>query len=139
MPSLSNYAQSGLYNHFFRSATFAKPSTIAIALTTNIPTESDTGATIAELPNANGYTRVMNASGDAYWRHVIPGSGDNAIEIAFPTATGDQGMVSGVVILDSNTHGAGNSLMFGALPTPRDIKSGDVFRFVIGNFDIFFD
>lgn len=139
MPSLSNYAQSGLYNHFFRGATFSKPSTIAIALLTNVPRENDTGATIAELPNTNGYTRVNHASGDAYWRHFIPGSGDNLVEIAFPPATADWGMVSGVAVLDSATHGAGNLLMQGALPSPRDIKSGDVYRFAVGTFDVFFD
>lgn len=139
MPSLSQYSQSGLYNHFFRAATFSKPTTIAIALTTNVPRENDTGATISELANANGYARVTNASGDAYWRHFIPGSGDNLTEIAFPTATADWGYVSGVVILDSATHGAGNVLMHGSLPTPRDIKSGDVFRFSVGNFDVYFD
>lgn len=139
MPSLSNYAQSGLYNHFFRAATFGKPATIAIALVTNTPRENDTGASMAEVANANGYARVTNASGDTYWRHFIPGSGDNLVEIAFPTATADWGYVSGVAILDSATHGAGNLLMQGPLPTPRDVKSGDVFRFIVGNFDIFFD
>lgn len=139
MPSLSEYAQSGIYNHFFRANTFAKPTTIAIALNTNTPTERNTGAAMNEVANSNGYARVTNASGDAYWRHAIPGSGDNLIEIAFPTATADWGYVSGITILDSATHGAGNALMQGALQTPRDVKSGDVFRFVIGNFDIFFD
>ncbi len=139
MPSLSQYAQSGLYNHFFRAATFAKPTTIAIGLTTNVPLETKTGATISEVANANGYARVTNTSGDAYWSHSPAGSGDNLVEIAFPTATADWGYVSGVVILDTATWGAGNLLMQGALPTPRDVKSGDVFRFAVGNFDIFFD
>lgn len=139
MPSLSQYSQSGLFNHFFRAATFAKPATIAIGLTTNVPLETKTGATISELPNANGYARVTNASGDAYWSHSPHGSGENLIEIAFPTATADWGYVSGVVVLDSATHGAGNLLMQGALNTPRDIKSGDVFRFAVGAFDVYFD
>lgn len=51
MAALSDYLESGLLNHIFRNAAFSKPQTIAIALTSGVPVDTDTGATIPELPS----------------------------------------------------------------------------------------
>ena len=53
-----------------------------------------------------------------------------------PTATGDWGMVSGVIVSDHAS--AGNILLHGSLTTPRDVKNGDVFKFNAGDLDITF-
>jgi hypothetical protein len=45
-------------------------------------------------------------------------------------------LVSGVIIADAAT--AGNVLLHGPLTTPRDVVSGDVFKFNDGDLDISF-
>ena len=84
MAALSDYLESNLLNFLFRSSTsFQKPSGIAIALTSNTPKDSDTGATLPELPSGvnrggifvdTNYRRLdlgnPVTSGDAMWKSV---------------------------------------------------------------------
>jgi len=83
MAALSDYLESGLLSHIFRGATFAKPTTIALALTSGVPKDSDTGATIPELPSGvtkgatfvtTNYSRVNLGSpattGNNTWNNV---------------------------------------------------------------------
>jgi hypothetical protein len=58
MAALSDYLESGLLTHIFKGTSFAKPTQIAIALTSGVPVESDTGFTIPEL--ASGVSRGAN-------------------------------------------------------------------------------
>lgn len=51
MAALSDYLESALLNHIFRGNSFVKPSSVAIALTSGVPLDSDTGANIPELPS----------------------------------------------------------------------------------------
>jgi len=134
----SDYVEQQIFDHMFRETTWAKPSNVAIALTTGILLDAATGATIPEMPNANGYARVANASGDSFWdAHGTAGPGDNTAEIAFPVATGNWAAdVSGVALVDSATYGAGNVLMLGNLNLRRSVISGDTFKFNAGELDI---
>jgi hypothetical protein len=50
MAALSDYLESGILNHLFRTNPFEKPSNISIALTSSVAKENDTGSTIPELP-----------------------------------------------------------------------------------------
>lgn len=83
MAALSDYLESSLLSHIFRNAAFTRPSTIAIALTSGVPADSDTGATIPELPSTamNGNTSVTTnyarinlgspaTNGDNAWNSV---------------------------------------------------------------------
>ena len=134
MASASDYLEQQIYNHIFRDDTFAKPSTIAIALTLDVPTDD---GSYTEVANVGGYARYANASGDAVWSAMTaPGSGTNDIEFAFPVATADWGMVSGVVITDNATYNGGNVLMHGTLASPRNVQTGDTFKFRAGNIDV---
>lgn len=133
MANASNYLEQQIINHIFRANTFSKPTTIAIGLTLDVPTDS----AYTEVANANGYARYTNASGDSAWD--APGAGgttQNAAEFTFATATGDWGTVSGVIITDNATYGGGNVLMHGALTTPKLVQNGDIFKFSIGALDI---
>ena len=62
MAALSDYLESGLLNHVFRGNTFPIPETVAIALCSGVPLESDTGVNIQEggnlweLPSGDGVT-----------------------------------------------------------------------------------
>lgn len=83
MAALSDYLESGLLSHLFRDTAFDRPSTIALALTSSVPLESQSGASIPELPSGinqgvnfvtTNYARVNlgdpSTSGDATWDSV---------------------------------------------------------------------
>lgn len=83
MAALSDYLESGLLSHLFRNATFPKPSAIAIALTSRVPLDSDTGETMPELPSgildgtlwrSTNYNRIPlgppATSGDFSWSTI---------------------------------------------------------------------
>ncbi len=83
MAALSDYLESSLLNHIFRNTPFPKPSSIAIALTSGVPLDSDSGTTMPELPSGTArgnnfvttnYKRVNlfnpSTSGDAIWNTV---------------------------------------------------------------------
>ncbi len=145
MPALSNYAESGLLNWLFRSNSnnFSRPNVLAVALTRNVPNESDNGSNMNEIANAGSYARVsLGAPTNATWTEVnqdasSSGTLDNVSAITFPVATADWGWASGMAIVTSGVYGAGEILMFGALPTPKLIQVNDQFTFAIGNIDIF--
>jgi len=119
--------------------TFSKPSTIAIALTKNIPLDSDTGGTIQEISNANNYARVnLGAPADSVWTAVAQGAlgsglSSNSNVINFNQCTGaDWGWVSGVALIDNAGYGSGNMLYSSAI-TPQLIQVGTTFSFPVGN------
>ena len=140
MPALSNYMQSGLLQHIFRNGNFAKPSSIAIALTTGVPVANQNGATIPEMTttlngSGTGYARLNlgnpSSSGNNLWTYAAAdyavGSGviRNTNQLAFNTALCDWGWISGVAILDNSSVGSGNLLYFAQLQNPRTIFMGD--------------
>ena len=217
MAAISDYLEAKILNHIFRSETFVKPSSISIALTSSVPLDSNTGATLPELPtgvargNTNvptGYSRRSLGSpsgvGDNTWFAVgfdnttvfsvfstetnnsgyfypvylsrsvaeaadpngnsrtftfpqtfpnvefyapqgiavsggatdpgytqYDGNGfiKNQNQIVFDTALSDWGWVSGVAILDNDSAGQGNMLMYAALKNPRFIYTGDNIKF----------
>jgi hypothetical protein len=78
MAALSDYLESGLLSHIFRNTAFPRPSTIAIALTSGVPADSDTGSTIPEL--ASGVRSGLDFVTTNYKRIVLgppANSGDN--------------------------------------------------------------
>lgn len=144
MSALSDYLESGLLHHIFRGQSFPKPSEIAIALTSGVPLDSHTGATIPELPSGingsgTGYARLSlgapSASGDVKWLYDLNdhtvGSGliKNSGAFLFNTALLDWGWVSGIAIIDDSRYGSGNLLMHSALSNPRVIYMGDTVKF----------
>lgn len=150
MAALSDYLESGLINHVFRGGTFAKPSNISIALTSGVPQDSDTGATLPEIPSGingsgTGYARVdLSAPSDTTWtftdERFIAGSGviKNSGQLIFNTALLDWGWVSGIAIVDHGGYGSGNLLMHAQLDNPRLIYTGDNAKFDTETLEISF-
>jgi hypothetical protein len=148
MAQMSNYLESGLLNYLFRSNTnnWSKPLTVAVALCTNVPAETQHGGTIPELANSNNYERYnLGAPANSIFTEITQAHGtlssgliDNAGTITFGPASADWGYVSGIAILDSGVHGAGNLLMYGALANPRDVKMNDTLTISAGALDIYF-
>jgi len=139
MSQASDYLEGQIRAHIFRTASFTKPSVLAIALCTAAPVDADTGAlTGKEVANAGAYARQTLNPLDANWTAASATDGltDNASAITFPTATAAWGTVTHVAICDSATFGAGNLLFFGTLTTPKTVGIGDIFKFNIGDLDV---
>src|SRR5258705_8117408 len=136
---MSDFLEQGLLGHLFRTASFTKPTVIAIALCTAAPTDASTGATIVEVPNSNNYARVSLNPLDANWAAVgVGGVTSNSVAITFAAATGSWGTVSRVAICDRATWGAGNMLLYGALAVSKAVANGDTFSFAIGALTVTF-
>lgn len=151
MTAFSDYMESGLLHHIFRGQTLAKPSQIAIALTSGVPSDSSTGATLPEIPSGidggdSGYTRTSlgapSSSGDSTWNYTSAnhavGSGviSNASNIVFSQALKDWGWVSGFAIVDHSSYGSGNVIMRAQLSNPRVVYTGDIMKFDAGTLKI---
>jgi len=139
MSQMSDYLEGQLRAHIFRTASFTKPTVLAVALHTANP--ADTGAG-AEVANAGGYARVARNPLDANWTAASATDGvtDNAAAITFPSPVGaNWGVVTHFGIWDSATYGAGNLICYGTLTTPKTINDGDAApSFAIGTLDITF-
>lgn len=140
MSQMSDYLEGQIRAHMFRTATFTKPTVIAIALCTAAPTDASTGATITEVANSGAYARQTLNPLDANWTAASSTDGltDNASAITFPVATASWGTVTHVALCDSATWGAGNMLLYGTLDVSKAVGIGDTFKFNIGDLNITF-
>jgi len=145
--AMSDYLEGEIIDHLFRAGTFAKPSAIYVGLIRYYEAskiESLTGTTITTAKELGagahtpaGYVRMAVTQNDDNWSAATTGGAtSNSSDITFPTSTSDWGHISGVFIVDHLT--AGNLLLHGSLTVPRDVKSGDIFKFNAGDLDISF-
>jgi len=137
---MSDFLEGQIRAHIFRTASFTKPTVLAIALCTAAPTDASTGATITEVANAGAYARQTLNPLDANWTapDTTGGLTDNASAITFPVATANWGTITHFVITDSATWGAGNVLFHGALTASKVVNTGDQIKFNIGDLDVTF-
>jgi len=119
--SFSNWMENIVLNHIFSKAVYS-PGPLWLGLCTNHPGEGATGGSCNEVANSNGYTRMQTSS--TSWTTAAAGQIANALEIAFPLATGNWGTVKYFVLLNAGTYGIGNVLLYGELTTYRQIISG---------------
>lgn len=121
MSAMSDYLEGQLRAHIFRTASFTKPSTLAVGLFTAAPSDSGGGTEVS----GGSYARVAVNPSDANWTAASATDGvtTNATTITFPTPTANWGTVTHFGIFDATS--AGNLLFHGALTTPRVINSGD--------------
>ncbi len=142
--NMSDYLESGLINHLFRTSSFTKPTTLAIALCSGTISESMTGATIPELPFSNAYTRQTLNPLDANWATPtqVNGSGNTSNSSAITWSAASPAAwptISGIAILDSSAYGSGNMLLYGALATPKTPGIGDQFQINIAGINVYLD
>lgn len=125
----SDYLENKLIDHLFRTATFAKPAALYIALLTAAPTDAGGGTEVV----GGGYARVNLAPLDTNWKATQGGTSGasagtggvtaNAVSIAFPAPSANWGTVTHFGIYDAST--AGNLLIWDALTAARTILNGD--------------
>ena len=135
MANASDYLEAKILELVVGKTAFATP-TAYIALCTADPTDAGTGASMNELPDANGYARVTTAGG--YWDAAVSPGGtiQNASAFTFTASGGAWAEVTHFAILDSGTHGAGNMLVHGALDVAKTAANGESIEFAIGALDL---
>jgi hypothetical protein len=97
----TDFLEQALADHFFRTATFAKPAALWIGLFTTAPADDGTGG--VEV-TGGGYLRRQLDPGDANWLRtgsVIT----NIPTVQYPTPTADWGLVIGAGLFSASTSG----------------------------------
>ena len=110
MASFSDYLETRILDHVLSDGAFAEPANVYMTLTTVIPTDASTGASITEA-NYTTFARVEILATDL--SAAAAGSKTNTGVLTFPAVTAGDDTIVGFAILDSGTLGAGNILLWG--------------------------
>jgi len=138
MSAMSTYLENKLVNHVLRNTAYTTPgTTVYVGLIKYYDAAVVEAGTLTQEISTSGST-AYNRIQVTGWDAASNGATQNTGAITFPTATADWGGVSGVIITDNATPGAGNVLLHGSLTTARDVKDGDVFKFNAGDLDVTF-
>lgn len=135
MSAATDYLESQLRAHLFRTASFAKPAVLAVALYTAAPGETGGGTEVI----GGSYARVQRDPLDANWTAASGTNGvtDNAAALTFPAPTATWGVVTHWGLHDAAS--AGNLLIQAALTVAKTINNGDAApSFAIGALAITF-
>lgn len=138
MSQMSDYLENKLVDHILRTASYTKPTALAIALFTAAPNDAAGGTEVS----GNAYARVSLNPLDANWTAtqggttgVSSGTGgqtSNAALLTFPTPTpAGWGTVTHWVMFDAAT--AGNVILYGTLTASKVINAGDAVTFPVGS------
>ena len=139
MTAMSDYLETQIITHLFRTATYTKPTVLAVALCTVAPTDTDTGTLTGKEVSGGSYARVTLNPLDANWAAVSAGNGttSNTPAITFAAATADWSTVVAVAICDATS--SGNMLFYGTLTGNKVVNNGDTFQFAAGQLSIQLD
>jgi hypothetical protein len=124
MGALSNYLEEAVLNHVFRNIALGSPATTYLALYTTDPGEADGGAEVS----GGSYARqavTFGAPAQIGGKATIK----NSVEIVFPVATADWGIIAFVGVRDLLT--VGNLLYYGAMTAPKTIGNTDQLKFAV--------
>jgi hypothetical protein len=135
MSQMSDYLEGQIRAHMFRTATFTKPTVIAISLHTADPGETGTNEV-----SGGAYARVTRNPLDANWTAASATDGltDNAAALTFPAPVGaNWGVITHFGVWDAAV--AGNYLCRGPITPNKTVNDGDAApSFAIGALDIVF-
>jgi hypothetical protein len=130
MGSFTNFMELELLDMVFGGESYTIPSFFYLGLSKTAI--DDDGTNITEPDSANGYQRVELTNDMTTWQiaEISEGNGRkvNDIEIEFPEATADWGVIVDFFIADSLT--GGNILGYGSLDEQREIIQGDIAKFL---------
>lgn len=143
MANMSDYLENALTDHLFRSATFAKPTTLGFALFTDAPSDSGGGTEVSGA----GYARATLSPSDSNWYGThgatsgsssgTGGASSNAVAVNFPTpGVGGWGTVVAWGVYDAAI--GGNLLLWAPLTVSKTINQGDGVRFDVGQMQVTF-
>ena len=119
--SLSNLLEEAVGAHLLRSAAWAKPVALYLALLKSDPGETG----VMDEVNGGGYVRLAAGPDDALWSSPVGGNKQfaNAVDFTFTAPTADWGRVSHFALMDVATGGA--MLAYAPLTVPREIYGND--------------
>lgn len=125
MAELSNAAELLVLDWILTTGTPTRPAASALALDTTTISDTDTGATITEPPDGDGYDRQV-----VVWNTAAAGAAtNNGVETFGPCTGTNWGSVTDFCVVDSATFGAGGVVVFSALDTARTINIDDSLQF----------
>jgi hypothetical protein len=118
MSQATDYLESQIRAHIFRTATYTKPTSLDIALYTATPGETGGGTEVT----GGSYARVARNPSDANWTAAsgIDGLTDNAAAITFATPSANWGLITSFGIFTST-----DLLIYGTLGTNKTVNNGD--------------
>lgn len=125
--AMSDYLENEVLDHLLSAATFTAAGTLYYALFTAAPTDAGGGTEVA----GGSYARVAMTNNATNFPAASGGQKSNGVLVTFPTASADWGTVTHMALIDNST--GGNYYFYGALTASRLVKSGDIFRFAVGN------
>ena len=103
MAALSDYLESGLLHHIFRGQSFPKPENIAIALTSGVPSDANTGVSHYQMGGAYDASLLPELpSGDANGNDT----GYRRLSLGNPLTAGN-----GIWTYHEDDHEAGSGLI----------------------------
>jgi hypothetical protein len=123
----SQYARNKILDHAHGKTAWTMP-TAYVGLSTTTPNGTDGNVT---EPSGNAYARVTTSG--ATWTTASAGAIDSAAAITFPTATGNWGTVTHVVVYDATS--GGNLLWWDDLAAGQAINNGVTFSIPAGSAD----
>ena len=103
MSAMSDYLETNLILHIFRTGSWTKPTDLKVALYTATPSDSGGGT---EVAGGIGYARVSVPPLDANWNATSGTDGltKNTAAITFGAPTGNWGQVTHFGIFDQGTN-----------------------------------
>ena len=127
--SFTDGTEKKILDHVFGGESYARPATLQVGLSLAEIQEDGSGIT----EPLGGYERVSIPNDDTAWNAAMTDVEDdrgvktNKIAIEFPEATSDWGMITHFFLADGDT-----VLGHGTLHPNKEIRSGDVARFGVG-------
>lgn len=121
--NISNWLSASLLNATLRNTAFSSPATVYLALYTSDPTPADTGSEVS----GGGYKRVAITFAAPSIENGMQ-TVKNAVDIEFPIASTDWGLITHIGLRTDAT--GGNLLWSKALDNPRTIQVGDKPKFL---------
>jgi hypothetical protein len=129
--AFSDYIENALINHLRGTAFPTVPANFYVGLYSTATDDAGGGTELT----GNGYARVAVSPAAGSWAAPSGGVTSNAIEIAFPAATGSAwSAATHFAIHDASS--AGNRFYHGALTASKTAQVGDVIRFSPGALQI---
>lgn len=144
MAALTNSAESGLLNHFFRGIALPSPSNVYVGLLGAYVSQTvEAGDISAEVTGSSGFTRKVAPCNTNVWSAPYTSGTATAVHnlsgIEFDVAGTSKGWVTGVIIAKTISGGGEDVLFHGQLTNAREIRQGDQFIFPSGSLKITFD